>query len=258
MNKNRISRRDFLKRLSQTMVAGILANILKLVPEAQGVLAGSKSSTGARDGIVLPDGIKAEPLSKPALEEALTKATGNLDGQALIRFFEKEGYAAQHNQALGYFLSTDIVQVTAVAIPFSQSGDAWLIAADFGSYMTIAGGVAHWKDNTRVIDLYDASGGMLINHHVVEQSPDGTISSKATGKVITQGSGQCELCGFVCGLIKGTSCSLQGAALCLFISAFCGPTMPECFVLCMLIWLQVCWNLGKPCYDVCRDFGYCP
>jgi len=223
------------------------------------VLVAGKSSGTTQGDVVLPDGIKAKPLSEQTLKEVLKKVLESPDGQTMASLLEKEGYSLQEKRAMGYLFTTDDnKEIIGLAVPLSGSGEGWFVAADTGSSIIVAGGTAHLEDKTRVIDLYDVRGGKLTNHTVIEQHPDGTLLNRATGQAATQSSGNCNLCMFVCGLIKGTGCSLIGVPLCLFVSSACGPDAPICWLMCMAMWVIVCNNITTPCSQVCRNLGYCP
>jgi len=93
MNKKQISRRGFLKGIGQTTVAAVLANILKFVPEAQGVLA-RQASLGKND-------VAITPLSAARLDELASQLAEDANGKALQKFLDSQGFAETPNRNAG-------------------------------------------------------------------------------------------------------------------------------------------------------------
>jgi hypothetical protein len=257
MSKKALSRRGFLSVTGKTAVATVLSSLLKIVPEAQGVLA-----AGATDGVILPGGVQATPLSSRELNRVYNRLFKTPDVQTLAQHLTASGYSARRERASAYtFTLKDNSQAVGLLIPFSDTNEAYLIIADFGSTIRVGGGVKYSQNDRQLIDLYDVKEGNLIKQSIAYQDLNSTLLvsvNGGAGSIGIQSSSSCNICSFVCGFIKGTGCSLGGAVVCGLLAVPCGPIYPECWLICMAIFLIVCYNFPKPCYDICRESGYCP
>jgi len=260
MGRKAISRRSFLGVTGRTTVAAIVATVLKVVPEAQGVLAANGIAGSGQ--ISLPGGVEATPLSRRELNRTYDRLIQAPDVQTLVRHLIASGYSERRGRSSAYsFMVSGKPPVVVLLIPFSDSRDAYLIVADFGSTIMVGGGVRYSQSGNEWIDFYDVKNGSLVRQsfNFDDLSSEILPSARSTADPITpQSDASCNICSFVCGFIKGTGCSLGGAVVCAMLAIPCGPIYPECWLICTAIFLIVCYDYPRPCYDICHDAGYCP
>jgi len=162
-----MSRRGFLKGMVKTTAAAVLANVIKFVPEAQGVLA-----KGVKDN----PGPLVEELAGTSLNEAVKAVRAHRDGEAVWQHLLGKGYGPREENAWAVRVSNGEMTSTLVKVPFigpSSQQNALLIFG-FGNGQTKAG-AGFYSGKPTNIDVYAIENGQVIQESQIRKIANGAF-----------------------------------------------------------------------------------
>lgn len=221
MNKNQLPRRGFLKSFVKVVSAAGLASLLKLVPEAQEVLA-----QGAGDQSKLT----VEELSGAALEKAIQAVNDFSDGKTMWQYLVEKGYVPDKTKTSGVKVYANEQSGTLVRVPFAHRGSLQQAVLTFGFGNGQAKvGAGFYAGEPIDIDAYAVKNGRVAKEAHIQKMSNGSLRVEfTTGKTVvidpplkslafSPGSrllqpmshdpGGCSMCSWICGILLNVGCS---------------------------------------------------
>ncbi len=207
--------------------------------------------------------ITTQPIPPDQLAQTVSSLTGSGDGQLLVEYFTRRGYAWQPEQAVGQSAlvteNSGTTKVTSVAAPFAARGDrqATFRYVSYEGGSTLIGVLVAVKHGDRVTSLeaYEVRDGRVA---MTQAGPISMPAAASPGQVRPDSSLQCNACQGLVILIRGVGCGIFAIGLCETGCLAGGPLAIGCAVLCPILVGIVCNQAGNPvpAYD-CHRVGLC-
>lgn len=122
MNKNTMSRRGFLKGMVKTTAAAVLANVIKFVPEAQGVMA--KGGARANAFLQKPEDLVLKAIEGQEAAQVVSQILEDKDVRTLRRALSSFEPVMTEARVASAVWSNGAQQAIIVGVPFTNDHGA--------------------------------------------------------------------------------------------------------------------------------------